>query len=53
MSADQVIEFKTRIVILMQELEAKNIEIAKVQSEKQLIEETVERTLNVEVDIRE
>ncbi len=37
----------------MQELDAKNLEIARVQSEKQLIEETVERTLNIEVDIRE
>lgn len=37
----------------MQELEAKNLEIARVKSEKQLIEETVERTLDIEVDIRE
>jgi hypothetical protein len=41
LGADEVVEFKTRIAILMQELESKNGEIIRVQKEKQLIEDKV------------
>ena len=50
---DEVKEFKTRIAVLMQELEVKNTEITKVNEEKQVIEETVDRALNIEVDLKD
>jgi hypothetical protein len=50
---DEVKEFKTRIAVLLQELEIKNSEIMKVQEDKLLIEETVDRTLNLEIDLKD
>ena len=53
LSEQELYDFKTRIAILMQELDSKNKEIEKVLAEKQLIEETVERAINMEVDIKQ
>lgn len=49
---DEVKEFKTRIAVLLQELDLKNTEITRVNEEKRVIEETVDRALNLEVDLK-
>ncbi len=48
---DEVKEFKTRVAVLVQELEQKNTEIMGVQKEKELIEETVMQVFQKEVDL--
>jgi hypothetical protein len=50
---DEVKEFKTRIAVLLQELDVKNIEIQRVNEEKRAIEETVDRALNIEIDLKD
>lgn len=50
---DEVKEFKTRIAVLLQELEIKKFEITRVEEQKRLIEDTVDRALNIEVDLKD
>lgn len=53
MGEDEVKEFKTRIAVLLQELDVKNTEIHRVNEEKRAIEETVDRALNIEIDLKD
>ena len=46
-------EFQTRIAVLTRELEDKNKEIDAVAQEKKRIEETVDKTMDLEIDLKD
>ena len=49
----EIKEFQTRIAILMKELEDKNKEVEIVSDQRKAIEETVDKAMNVELDLRD
>ena len=46
-------EFQTRIAILNRELEDKQKEIEQISTEKKRIEETIDRTMDLEIDLKD
>ena len=46
-------EFQTRIAILNRELEDKQKEIEQISQEKKRIEETIDRTMDLEIDLKD
>ena len=49
----EVKEFQTRIAVMMQELDDKNREIEVVNDQKRQIEETVDKAMEMNVDLRD
>ena len=49
----EVKEFQTRIRILNEELEAKNREIEQISVERKKIEDTIDQTMNLEIDLKD
>ena len=49
----EIKEFQTRIAVLMKELDDKNKEIEIVSDQRKQIEETVDKAMSVEIDLRD
>ena len=53
MNQTELKEFQTRIAILNRELEDKQKEIEQISQEKKRIEETIDRTMDLEIDLKD